>query len=67
MDFAMGVVADLLGTFKEETKEFQRAATYDAKFVGAVTLARMHKDSRPFRDKPVSVRPIQKNAYHRGA
>lgn len=67
MDLAMGVVADLLGTFNETTKEFQRASTYDSRFGAAATRARGKKDSRPYKDKPVSFKPTQKNSGRGGA
>jgi hypothetical protein len=57
MDFAMGVVADLLGTFNEKTKEFARAQFYEQKFGSAVMLAKSRKESRPFNDKPVQFVP----------
>jgi len=56
-DFALGVVADLLSTFNEKTKEFQRAQYYEQKFMTAVALAKSKKDSRPFNDKPVQFVP----------
>ena len=57
MDYAMGVVADLLATFNEKTKEFARAQFYEQKFMQAVALAKAHKESRPFNDKPVQFVP----------
>ena len=66
MDFAMGTVADLLRTFGEGTKEFQRAAYYDQLFNAAVMTARGKKDSRPFGDKPVGIRPAPKGQSRRG-
>lgn len=66
MDFAMGVVADLLRTFNETTKEFQRAQAYESIFNAVALQARTKKDSRPYRDKPVSIRPMQRGS-RRGA
>jgi hypothetical protein len=57
LDFAMGVVADLLGTFNEKTKEFNRAQFYEMKYQAAVALAKSKKESRPFNDKPVQFVP----------
>ena len=57
MGLAMGVVADLLSTFNEKTKEFQRAQSYEQKFVTAVELAKRMKKSRPFNDTSVMVSP----------
>jgi len=56
-DYALGVVADLLGTFNEKTKEFARAQYYEQKFMQAVALAKARKESRPFNDKPVQFVP----------
>lgn len=57
MALAMGVVADLLNTFNEKTKEFGRADKYDKQFWGEVELAKRKKKSRPFDDKPVQIVP----------
>ena len=57
MGLAMGVVADLLTTFTEKTKEFERAKVYDKMFWSDVALARNKKKSRPFGDKPVTITP----------
>ncbi len=54
---AMGVVADLLGTFHEGSKEFQRANFYEQKFGVAVGTAKSKKDSRPFVEKQVQLVP----------
>ena len=67
MDYGMGIVADLLKTFQETTKEFQRASYYENIFNQAVTMARSKKYSRPYGDKPVSIRPINKRAWRRNA
>jgi hypothetical protein len=58
MDYAMGVVADLLRTFTEGTKEFQRAQYYESIFDKAVAQARAKKDSRPYDNKPVKISPV---------
>jgi hypothetical protein len=58
MDYAMGVVADLLRTFTEGTKEFQRAQYYEAIFDKAVAQAKAKKDSRPYDNKPVKLSPV---------
>lgn len=60
MDFAMGVVADLLGTFTEGSKEFNRAAYYEAKFAAAIKKAKGAKGRRPFNDKPVGFSPVKR-------
>uniref|UniRef100_A0A6M3J1T5 Uncharacterized protein n=1 Tax=viral metagenome TaxID=1070528 RepID=A0A6M3J1T5_9ZZZZ len=57
MDFAMGVVADLLRTFHESSREFKRAEYYEAIFNMAVTFASGKKNTRPFKDKPIFFRP----------
>jgi hypothetical protein len=57
MGLAMGVVADLLSTFNEKTKEFNRAQSYDKQFWTAVQLAQRIKKSRPFDNKPVMIAP----------
>ena len=54
---AMGVVADFLKTFHEDTKEFQRAAVYDQIAQTSVALASRKKEVRPFKNKPVQMRP----------
>jgi len=53
---AMGVVADFLRTFNENTKEFKRAEVYDKISQNAMMLA-SQKKSRPFKNKPVRMRP----------
>jgi hypothetical protein len=55
-DLAMGVVADLLRTFHEQSKEFQRAKEFEAIFQIAIATA-SGKKNRPFQTKPVSIRP----------
>lgn len=57
MDYAMGVVADCLRTFHEKSKEFQRAAFYEAIFMAAVATAKGARQARPFRKKPVRIVP----------
>ncbi len=53
---AYGVIADLLGTFHEMSKEFQRATFWEAKFAEGLTAANRRR-SRPFHRKPVSFAP----------
>ena len=53
----MGVVADLLRSFHERSKEFQRAQAYEQVFQAAVAKASNIKKSRPFLKKPSSIRP----------
>jgi len=52
-----GVVADLLATFHETSKEFQRAAYYEGKYNESLAKATMRKGARPFRRKQVNVYP----------
>jgi hypothetical protein len=54
---AMGVDADMLRTFNEGTREFQRAEAYEAQFAATATQAKTHKTSRPYQDLPASFRP----------
>jgi len=54
---AMGAVADFLRTFHESTKEFQRAAEYEKIFMNAIAIASSKKSTRPFKNKPVRMRP----------
>lgn len=54
---AMGVVADFLRTFHENSKEFKRAAVYEAIAQAAIVQAAAKKTSRPFNTKPVKIRP----------
>lgn len=56
-DFAMGVVADLLKTFNETTKEFKRAEHYEAIYQLALSKAAGRSKNRPFQNKPVNFRP----------
>jgi len=57
MSLAMGVVADLLNTFNEKTKEFARAQVYDKQFWAAVSVAKSKKTARPFDEKPARIVP----------
>jgi len=54
---AMGVVADFLATFHESTKEFKRAEWYEKKFLTAIAQGSKKKSIRPFKNKPVRMRP----------
>ena len=54
---AMGVVADFLRSFHEKTKEFQRAEFYEKLFLADVVAATGIKENRPFKRKPVRIRP----------
>jgi hypothetical protein len=54
---AYGVVADLLGSFHESSKEFQRAEAYEAKFNASAMSARSKKEGRPFADKSATLYP----------
>ena len=53
---AHGVIADLLGTFNEQSKEFQRAQFWEGKYAEGVARASMRKN-RPFYRKQVSMYP----------
>jgi len=55
--YAMGVVADLLRTFHENSREFQRAAFYDNIFNQAAGIGKALKERRPFNEKPTFIRP----------
>jgi hypothetical protein len=54
---AMGVVADILRTFNEGSKEFQRAEAYENAFKAAAGQAVTQKESRPFDDTNVRMVP----------
>ena len=58
MALVNGVVADLLGSFHEKTREFQRATAYEAKFQADLALAASKRMSRPFRNKPTTLSPM---------
>ena len=45
---ADGVIADLLGSFHENSKEFKRAGAYEQKFQAAMAQAKEDKSSRPW-------------------
>lgn len=45
---AHGVIADLLMTFHENSKEFSRAEKYEEKFNNAISEATMAKNTRPY-------------------
>jgi hypothetical protein len=57
MALAYGVVADLLGSFHESSKEFSRAEAYEAKFNASAMSARSKKEGRPFADKSATLYP----------
>lgn len=54
---AMGVVADILRTFNEGSKEFQRAEAYENAFKAAAGQAVTQKEARPFDDTNVRMVP----------
>lgn len=54
---AMGVVGDFLRTFHEKTMEFKRAEAYDKIAGNAMAQASKKKENRPFKRKPVRIRP----------
>ena len=54
---AYGVIADLLGSFHENSKEFQRAAYYEGLFNGHAAQAKADGNTRPFAEKEVSFYP----------
>lgn len=56
-NMAMGVVADFLNSFHENTREFQRAERYETMFQNGVAEAMGLKTSRPFANKPVQMIP----------
>lgn len=57
MALVNGVVADLLGSFNESSKEFQRAQSYEEKFNASAMTGRSKKDGRPFKDKKATFYP----------
>ena len=59
---AMGVVADCLATFNENTKEFKRAEWYEKKYAQYFAEGRGLAGMRPFSDKPVSLFPSRRRA-----
>lgn len=56
-DLAMAVVGDFLKSFHEKTKEFQRAQYYEGIWQKAIAEGKSMKESRPFKNKPVQMRP----------
>jgi hypothetical protein len=60
LDYGMGVVADLLRTFHEKSREFQRAEFYEKIFTNAALTAKSKKDSRPFVQKQRSIYPAKR-------
>ena len=59
---AMGVVADCLATFNENSKEFKRAEWYEQKYSQYFAEGRGLAGMRPFSDKPVSLKPSRRRA-----
>ena len=59
---AMGVVADCLATFNENSKEFKRAEWYEKKYSQYFAEGRGLANMRPFSDKPVSLFPSRRRA-----
>lgn len=57
---ADGVVSNLLESFHEKSKEFNRAAYYEARFQAAVAECSTKKSSRPFQVKPSAMRPTMR-------
>jgi len=55
-----GVVSDLLRTFHQQSKEFERATYYEELFQAAVSQAKENKDRRPFKEKEVYVVPAKR-------
>lgn len=56
-DLGMGVVADLLRTFNEGSKEFKRADYYENLFQLAMAKGASKSKNRPFQNKPVTMQP----------
>lgn len=54
---AMGVVSDLLRTFHENSREFQRSAFYENIFNQAAGIGKNLKKRRPFNELPTMIRP----------
>lgn len=57
---AHGVIADLLGTFHENSREFQRAGFYEQKFLDQVVDASRSKFTRPFQQVPTGFRATKR-------
>jgi hypothetical protein len=55
-----GVVSDLLRTFNQASKEFERAVYYEELYQSAVSQAKEKKDRRPFKEKIVSISPLKR-------
>jgi len=53
----MGVIADLLRTFNEASKEFQRSQVYEQAYQAAVAEGSSKKTMRPFDDRPITFYP----------
>lgn len=62
---SLGVVADLLGSYHEATKEFKRAAWYEGLYNNSVNLALGKSISRPFSDlTDVQFEPVRAGRGH---
>jgi hypothetical protein len=59
MGLVYGVVADLLGSFHENSREFGRAQYYEERFNATAMTARSKKESRPFKDHKVTFLPLR--------
>jgi hypothetical protein len=57
---AMGVVADLLRTFNDKSREFARAEAYEQRFKAYATGAFEEKGKRPFEDAGAAFRPFMR-------
>lgn len=57
---ADGVIADLLGSFHENSKEFQRAGFYEQRFQAALAKAKAAKSTRPWTQKETRLRPVMR-------
>lgn len=57
LGLAMGVVADILRTFNEGSKEFGRADAYEGMFKASASQAVVAKNARPFDDTGVKLVP----------
>jgi len=57
MALVYGTVADLLGSFHESSREFQRSQSYEERFNASAMTARSKKEGRPFKDHRASFKP----------
>jgi uncharacterized membrane protein YbaN (DUF454 family) len=53
-------VSDLLRTFHQSSKEFERAVYYEELYQAAVSQAKEKRDRRPFKEKIVSISPLKR-------